>query len=80
MPVVDVSDGARIEPDRIYVPPPHAIFTFVDGRLRVTMPDESSDRVFRPIDAFFDSLGCCVARAGRRYRALGHRQRRRARG
>ncbi len=66
MAVVDVSDGARIEPDHVYVSPPHAIVRFVDGRVRVTMPDEGNDRVFRPIDAFFDSLGAAL-----RERAVG---------
>ncbi len=56
MPVLEVSDGMRIEADRVYVPPPHAITTIRDGRLHVQMPAAEAKRDGRPIDGFFDSL------------------------
>jgi two-component system CheB/CheR fusion protein len=65
MPVVDAFDGIRVEPNRVYVPPPHSIVTLVDGQLGIEAPDET-DRVFRPIDAFFDSLATSM-----RQRAVG---------
>jgi two-component system, chemotaxis family, CheB/CheR fusion protein len=60
MPVIDVTDGVAIKRNRVYVPPPHAIVTLIDGHLSVEMPPLGSDRVFRPIDAFFDSLGSAL--------------------
>jgi two-component system CheB/CheR fusion protein len=60
MPVVEVSARVMIEPNHVYVPPPHAIVTLVDGYLSVEMPPTSADRVFRPIDAFFDSLASAL--------------------
>jgi two-component system CheB/CheR fusion protein len=60
MPVVEVSARVMIEPNHVYVPPPHAIVTLIDGYLSVEMPPSSADRVFRPIDAFFDSLASAL--------------------
>ncbi len=60
MPVIDVTDRVAIRPNHVYVPPPHAIVTLIDGYLNVEMPPLGSDRVFRPIDAFFDSLGSAL--------------------
>jgi two-component system CheB/CheR fusion protein len=60
MPVIDVTDRVAIKPNHVYVPPPHAIVTLIDGHLSVEMPPLGSDRVFRPIDAFFDSLGSAL--------------------
>jgi two-component system, chemotaxis family, CheB/CheR fusion protein len=60
MPVIDVTDRVAIKPNHVYVPPPHAIVTVVDGHLSVEMPPLGSDRVFKPIDAFFDSLGSAL--------------------
>jgi two-component system CheB/CheR fusion protein len=57
MPVIEVTDRVAIRPNRVYVPAPHAIVTLMDGHLSVEMVASGSDRVFRPIDAFFDSLG-----------------------
>jgi two-component system CheB/CheR fusion protein len=66
MPVVEAVRGIRIEPNHVYVPPPHTIVTLVNGHLSVEAPPEGSDRVFRPIDGFFDSLG-----QSRREQAVG---------
>jgi two-component system, chemotaxis family, CheB/CheR fusion protein len=60
MPVAEAVHGTRIEANHVYVPPPHAIVTLVDGHLGVVLPTDSSDRVFRPIDGFFDSLGTAM--------------------
>jgi len=57
MPVVEVTDRVTIQPNHVYVPLPHAIVSLTDGQLNVEMPALGSDRIFRPIDAFFDSLG-----------------------
>jgi two-component system CheB/CheR fusion protein len=56
MRVIDAQDGVLVEPDCIFVPPPHAAVTLVDGRLRIRMPGGDEPRDYRPIDGFFDSL------------------------
>jgi two-component system, chemotaxis family, CheB/CheR fusion protein len=66
MRVLDGADGALIEPNCVYVPPPHALVTVSDGHLGVQVPPETNDRLFRPIDGFFDSLGSSL-----RERAVG---------
>jgi two-component system, chemotaxis family, CheB/CheR fusion protein len=60
MPVIEVTARVAIKPGHVYVPPPHAIVTLNDGHLIVEMPPAGSDRVLRPIDAFFDSLGAAL--------------------
>jgi len=55
MSVIEGANGVRLQPNCVYVPPPHAVVKMSEGRLRVA-PSES-DGAFRPIDAFFDSLG-----------------------
>src|SRR5688572_14627787 len=55
MKVLEGADGVRVEPNCVYVPPPHAVVTLARGRLRVE--HSSQDGSFRPIDSFFDSLG-----------------------
>jgi two-component system CheB/CheR fusion protein len=55
MQVVDGVNGERLEPNRVYVPPPHTLVRLVDGRFNITAA--GTDGVFHPIDAFFDSLG-----------------------
>ena len=60
MPVIEVADRAAIKPDHVYVPAPHAIVTLDEEHLCVDMPPAGSDRVFRPIDAFFDSLAAAL--------------------
>jgi two-component system CheB/CheR fusion protein len=56
MQVLEGEDGASIEPNCVYVPPPHAIATVEEGRLRIRMPASDAPREYRPIDGFFDSL------------------------
>jgi two-component system CheB/CheR fusion protein len=66
MRVLDGVDGALIEPNCVYVPPPHALVTVSDRHLGVHLPPETNDRLFRPIDGLFDSLGSSL-----RERAVG---------
>ena len=56
MRVREVEDGDRLEPNTIYVPPPHTDTIFHEGRLRVERPKPDQARNFRPIDGFFDTL------------------------
>jgi two-component system CheB/CheR fusion protein len=57
MPVVDAVHGTRLKPNHVYVPPPHSLVSLDHGALGVILPAENHDRLFRPIDGFFDSLG-----------------------
>jgi two-component system CheB/CheR fusion protein len=57
MPIIEAMDGTELKPDHVYVPPPHSLVALADGRHLTCAPAEVSERVFRPIDAFFDSLG-----------------------
>ncbi|HEX3951840.1 MAG TPA: CheR family methyltransferase [Steroidobacteraceae bacterium] len=66
MPVIEVSERVEIKPNHVYVPSPHALVTLSDGHLIVEMPSEHNERLLRPIDAFFDSLGSVL-----RDRAVG---------
>ncbi|MEO6079828.1 MAG: chemotaxis protein CheB [Steroidobacteraceae bacterium] len=56
MPVVEATQGTQVVANHVYVPPPHAIVKLHKGIFTIEAggPD---DRVFRPIDEFFDSLG-----------------------
>ena len=57
MPVVEIADGVLIRPNHVYVSPSHAVVTVHDLRFKVELRLRDGDRVFRPIDGFFDSLG-----------------------
>jgi len=55
MPVVEVSEGTAVEPNRVYVIPPNADMSITDGVLHLS--PLSIDRSRRmPIDMFFRSL------------------------
>jgi len=56
MRVVQPSQDELLEPNCVYVPPPHAAVTIADGRLRMHMPQVNDEKSYHPIDAFFDSL------------------------
>src|ERR1700679_1010540 len=56
MRVIEAEDRTRIEPNHIYIPPPHAIVTISEGCLNLQLPPDPNDRIYRPIDCFFDSL------------------------
>lgn len=51
MPVVEVSDGLKVEPDHVYVIPPNKIMTIHKGALRLT-PRSDVSGLQRPIDEF----------------------------
>jgi len=55
LPVVQVTDGMRIEANRVHVTPPNAQMTVVDGRLSL-LPRPHDRTQFTPIDFFFESL------------------------
>ena len=52
--VLEGKDGTLLEPNCVYVPPPHTLVTISGNRLRSEA--STGDGAFRPIDAFFDSL------------------------
>ena len=61
IPVVTVTDGMRVEPNHIYLPPPRADMIISGGRLLLT--DRPKNEVFRlPIDHFFRSLAQDIGR------------------
>ena len=55
MPVAEVQDGMRVEPNRIYVTPPGITMSLEQGVLRLTSRVEPRG-VHRPIDDFLRSL------------------------
>ncbi len=59
MQVIEGVDGSRLQPNCVYVPPPHALVTISEGQLKVARTEGSG--MFRPIDAFFDSLATQMA-------------------
>ena len=55
MPVTEVLDGTRVQPDRIYVTPPDLLMTLEQGVLHLA--SRAEPRVLtRPIDVFLRSL------------------------
>jgi two-component system CheB/CheR fusion protein len=56
MPVIQVRDDVRVEPDHVYVMPPNATMLIASGILRVTRPASPPAHQRRVIDAFFTSL------------------------
>src|ERR1051326_4992659 len=55
MPVVEVTQGMRVQANHVYVIPPNADMSIADGELHLT--PMSPDRALRmPIDSFFRSL------------------------
>jgi two-component system CheB/CheR fusion protein len=57
MKVIHAVDDMMIEPNRVYVPPPHSLVTLSQGRIKIQGELHGSLEIFRPIDTFFDSLG-----------------------
>ena len=55
MPVTEVQDGMRVQPNRIYVTPPGISMTLEDGALHLATPTEPRG-THRPIDMFLRSL------------------------
>jgi PAS domain S-box-containing protein len=62
MPVHQVEDGLKVEPDNVYVIPPGSTMTLSEGALRLNPKGKS----LRPIDDFFRSLA-----AERKTQAIG---------
>ena len=56
MPVIQVQDDVRVEPDRVYVIPPNATMAIADGVLRISRPAQQLSHQRRAIDTFFTSL------------------------
>jgi two-component system CheB/CheR fusion protein len=70
VPVLDAVDGVRVEPRHVYVIPPNATLTIVDGFLQVRRPAPPREQRW-PINTFFISLAqdqgdraVCVVLAG----------------
>ena len=58
MRVIEATDGMPIEPDCVYVPPPHAIVTLTENTSICIKPGNNDPKISaRLIDSFFDSLG-----------------------
>ncbi|MGH9695023.1 MAG: chemotaxis protein CheB, partial [Bryobacteraceae bacterium] len=55
MPVTEIADGMRCEPNHVYVLPPNARVRIDQGRLKLE-PRPARERIPRPIDDFFRSL------------------------
>ena len=55
MPVVEVSDGMEVEPNRVYLAPGGANLAILHGKLHLMEPT-LQERVPLPIDYFFRSL------------------------
>ncbi|HEX9457972.1 MAG TPA: chemotaxis protein CheB, partial [Thermoanaerobaculia bacterium] len=55
MPVIEVKDAPRVEPNHVYVIPPNRGMTIAAGHLRL-LPRSQSRLAHRPIDSFFRSL------------------------
>src|SRR3981081_2703003 len=49
MRVVEAIDGALIDPNGVYGPPPPSVVTLTEGRLGVQMPAPGAQLNFRPI-------------------------------
>ncbi len=66
MRVRPAEDGMLVEPNTVYVPPPHATTVLRDGRLHITPTPPNTPREHRPVDGFFDTLA-----SSQRERAVG---------
>ena len=55
MPIAEVADGTRVEPNHVYVMPPNVTMTVAEGVLRLS-PRTTTPAETLPIDRFFDSL------------------------
>lgn len=55
MPVVQALEGARVEPDHVYVVPPNVTMAIQGGVLRLSSREQSANQ-YHPIDQFLRSL------------------------
>jgi two-component system CheB/CheR fusion protein len=58
--VLEAVDGIRVEPNCVYVPPPHVLVSLIDGDIRIETPTQDKDGLFRPIDGFFNSMATAL--------------------
>jgi len=65
MPVSEVADGMKVEPDHVYVIPPNTNMAMAEGVLRL-LPREEARGQHRPIDYFLRTLS-----EDQRHRAIG---------
>ncbi|MGH9902047.1 MAG: chemotaxis protein CheB, partial [Pyrinomonadaceae bacterium] len=65
IPVSEVADGMRVEPDRVYLIPPNTNMAIAEGILRLLPREEGRGR-HRPIDYFLRTLA-----EDQRHRAIG---------
>ena len=70
MPVLEATDGTRVEPRHVYVIPPNATLTIANDTLRVSKPAPPREHRW-PINTFFNSLAedqgdcaVCIVLAG----------------
>ena len=49
MRVFEAADAMLVEPNCVYVPPPHVAVTLMDGRLGVKVPAIDDQKAYRPI-------------------------------
>ena len=54
MPAVQVSDGDRVVPDKIFIIPPNSVMTIAGGQLHIRKRQNDAERM--PLDTFFASL------------------------
>src|SRR5437762_5503067 len=55
LPVLEVANNTRVKPDHIYVIPPNRTMTIERRRLKL-LPRQKTDKQYRSIDRFFESL------------------------
>lgn len=55
MPVREVTNNTRVQPNQVYIIPPNTSLTIAKGILKL-QPRKKTDGVHRPIDHFFHSL------------------------
>ncbi len=55
MPVREVTNNARVEPNRVYVIPPNTSLVIAEGTLKL-LPRKKTNGQHRPIDYFYQSL------------------------
>jgi two-component system CheB/CheR fusion protein len=60
MPVIEVTEGVRVEPNHVYVVPPNAQMALLDGHLHLEARPADKTQ-YTPIDFFFGSLARTLA-------------------
>ncbi|MES2306340.1 MAG: CheR family methyltransferase [Gemmatimonadota bacterium] len=60
MRVIEATNDTRVMPDCVYVPLPHSLVSFEAGSRQLQVVHIDDNKLFRPIDTFFDSLGAAM--------------------